>query len=353
MARHGSDFNPHNRFTTIQRQADWEQLEQQEQIELSHLEQPIEFIPDDSQSIVSQNDSPDIPFRYSLNPYRGCIHGCAYCYARPTHEYLGFSAGLDFETKIIFKPQAATLFRNFLSRPGWQCQPIIFSGVTDCYQPAERKFGLTRDCLQVAYDFRQPVGVITKNALVLRDLQLLKQMAQQRLVHVAISLTTLSPDLARDMEPRTSTPAARLRAIHDLSSNGIPVQVMVAPIIPGLNDSSLPQVLQAAREAGATTAGYQVVRLPLTVLPVFQRWLERTQPLKAAAVLELIRSTRDGQLNDAQFGSRMSGQGTMAKQIGDLFRVFVRKLKLSDTLPERDCSQFQVPPANSGQLMLF
>jgi DNA repair photolyase len=260
---------------------------------------------------------------------------------------------LEFETKIIVKRQAASLFREFLSKPSWDAQTVVFSGVTDCYQPAERKFELTLSCLQIAADCRQPVGVITKNALVLRDLDLLRQMSQHRLIHVAISVTTLSPQLARDMEPRTSTPVARLRAIQMLADAGVPVQLMVAPIIPGLNDSEIPAILQAGRQAGALVAGYQVLRLPLSVLPVFEQWLRRTQPLKAEAVLGKIRSTRDGQLSDSTFGRRMSGQGVYAQQIKSTFEVFRRKLGYHEQLPARDASQFCPPQPKSGQLMLF
>ncbi len=352
--RHGSNINPDNRFNSIHRSADYEHLDAED---LAALEDdprvPIQYISDSSQSIVSENDSPDIPFRFSLNPYRGCIHGCSYCYARPTHEYLGFSAGLDFETKIVVKEQAACLFREFLRRKTWQPEPIAFSGVTDCYQPAERHFELTRACVEIALQCRQPIGIITKNALVLRDLDLLTEMAKQRLVHVAISVTTLDPKLAREMEPRTSTPAARIRAISELTQAGVPVRMMVAPIIVGLNDSEIPAILQAGKEAGAISAGYQLLRLPWTVLPVFEEWLHRTQPLKAEAVLSKIKSTRDGKMNDATFGRRMSGQGVFAEQVKAIFQLFQRKLGFTDELPERDCSRFEPPLPESGQLRLF
>lgn len=351
--RHGSNINPPNRFERVHQEVDWEHLQWDQEFLDQQSGAEIQYIDDSSQSIVSENESPDIPFRYSLNPYRGCIHGCAYCYARPTHEYLGFSAGLEFETKIIVKRQAASLFRQFLSKPSWDAQTIVFSGVTDCYQPAERNFELTRSCLQVAANCRQPVGVITKNALVLRDLDLLRRMSQHRLIHVAISVTTLNSQLARDMEPRTSTPVARLRAIQMLADAGVPVQLMVAPIIPGLNDSEIPAILQAGRQAGALIAGYQVLRLPLSVLPVFEQWLRRTQPLKAEAVLNKIRSTRDGQLSDSTFGRRMSGQGVFAQQIKSTFEVFRRKLGYHEQMPARDASQFCPPQPKSGQLRLF
>lgn len=351
--RHGSNIDPPNRFASVHQEPDWEHLQWDQEVLDQQGSAEIQYIDDSSQSIVSENESLDIPFRYSLNPYRGCIHGCAYCYARPTHEYLGFSAGLEFETRIIVKRQAADLFRRFLRKPAWDAQTIVFSGVTDCYQPAERKFELTRSCLQIAADCRQPLGVITKNALILRDLDLLRQMSERRLIHVAVSLTTLNQQLARDMEPRTSTPAARLRAIETLAAAGVPVQLMVAPIIPGLNDSEIPAILAAGRKAGALVAGYQVLRLPLTVLPVFEQWLRRTQPLKADAVLSKIRSTRDGQLSDSTFGRRMSGHGVFAQQIKSTFEVFRRKLGYDDQLPPRDASQFCPPLPESGQMRLF
>jgi DNA repair photolyase len=352
--RHGSNINPHNRFNHVHQESDWEQLEEEEQATLLGApRQSIEYIYDSSKSLISENQSPDIPFRFSLNPYRGCIHGCAYCYARPTHEYLGFSAGLVFETKIVVKEQAPELFREFLRRPNWQPEPIVFSGVTDCYQPAEKQFQLTRACIEIALQCKQPIGIITKNALILRDLDLLSEMAKLRLVHVAVSITTLDKALARDMEPRTSTPIARLRAIEQLSAAGVPVRLMVAPIIVGLNDSEIPTILHSGKEAGAVAAGYQLLRLPLSVLPVFEEWLHRVLPGKAENVLSKIRSTRDGKMNDAEFGRRMSGQGVFADQVRGLFKLFTTKYGFADDLPQRDCSAFEPPLPQSGQLRLF
>jgi DNA repair photolyase len=292
-------------------------------------------------------------FRYSVNPYRGCQHGCAYCYARPTHEYLGFSAGLDFETRIIVKHDAPELLRDFLSRPSWQPEEIVFSGVTDCYQPAERQFRLTRQCLAVALECRQPIGIVTKNALVVRDLDLLREMASLGLVQVNVSVTTLDAELARVMEPRTSIPAARLRAMQALSGAGVPVRVLVAPVIPGLNDPEIPAILEAAQAAGARSAAYVLLRLPLTVEPVFLQWLDRTQPLKAARVRQHIRATRAGKLSDSQWGRRMVGSGPVADQIKKMFRVFVKKLKLDAGLPPLNFSLFRPPTPHSGQLRLF
>ena len=349
--RHGSRIDPPNRFERVQQTPDLEHLEWDREYLDERLERAIEYLPDDSQSLVSENDSPDVPFRYSVNPYRGCAHGCAYCYARNTHEYLGLNAGLDFETKILVKHDAPALLRKFLARRSWQPEPITFSGVTDCYQPAERRFQLTRGCLEVAAECRQPIGIITKNALVVRDLDLLAPMAAMNLVQVNLSVTTLDAELARTMEPRTSIPQARLRAMRLLADAGVPVRVMAAPIIPGLNDHEIPAILAAAKEAGAAGAGYVLLRLPLTVEPVFREWLARTQPLKAEKVEAYIRRTRGGKLSEAAWGKRMRGAGPIADQINALFKVFIRKLNFPG-LPAQDCSQFR-PPQTSGQMTLF
>ncbi len=313
----------------------------------------IEYIPDSSKTIVAQNNSPDVPFRYSVNPYRGCIHACSYCYARSSHEYLGYNAGLDFETKIVVKHQAPALFRDFLARDVWKPEPIVFSGVTDCFQPAERQFRLTRECLEVAMECHQPIGIVTKNALVLRDLEILQGMAANQLVHVFVSVNSLDAQLARDMEPRTSIPAARIRTIRMLADAGVPVGVMVAPIIPGLNDSEVPSVLKAASDAGATVASYVLLRLPSTVEPVFKEWLERTQPLKAERVLGLVRETREGKLSSSTWGERMVGTGTIADQIRQMFGLFKQKLGLDRKLPPQNCSSFRPPVPSSGQRRLF
>ena len=349
----GSQLDPPNRFEHVHREADWEQLEGDAEWLAEASRVTAEYLPDASQSIVSENDSPDVPFRYSVNAYRGCSHGCSYCYARPGHEYLGLNAGIDFETKILVKHEAPALLRAFLARPKWQPEPITFSGVTDCYQPAERELRLTRGCLDVAWEARQPVSIITKNALVVRDLDLLGPMAAARLVHVYLSVTTLDAELARVMEPRTSTPAARLRAVRALTVAGVPVGVMVAPIIPGLNDSEIPAILAAAAEAGALRAGYVMLRLPLTVEPVFFEWLERTQGDRKAAIEGAIRSVRGGALSRSKFGERMRGTGARAEQIGQMFRTFVKKHGLDGKLPEYDLTQFRRPVEADGQLRLF
>lgn len=351
--RHGSQIDPPNRFETVHRVADLEQVEWDDEYLHGRTNRKIEYLADDSKSIVAENDSPDLNFRYSVNPYRGCAHGCAYCYARPYHEYLGLNAGLDFETKIFVKHNAPNLLREFLARDAWRPEVIAFSGVTDCYQPAERDFRLTRDCLEVAAEANQPIGIVTKNALVVRDADILGPMAEQNQAVVNISLTTLDPELARAMEPRTSIPTARLRAIRELTQAGVPVRVMAAPIIPGLNDSELPSLLEAAAGAGAVSASYILVRLPLTVEPVFREWLERTQPTKRNRIEGLIRQTRDGELNDSNFGNRMRGAGNIAGQIRSIFQVFAKKHGLSRRLPPLDFSRFRPPLAKSGQMRLF
>lgn len=351
--RHGSGIDPPNRFESVVRERDLEHLEWDQEYLRSVSTRHVEYVVDDSRSIVSENDSPDVPFRYSLNPYRGCAHGCAYCYARPTHEYLGYNAGLDFETRILVKPDAPKLFCEFLARPGWQPEAITFSGVTDCFQPAEREFRLTRQCLEVARDCRQPIGIVTKNALIVRDLDVLAPMARDNLVHAYLSITTLSAELARDLEPRTSTPAARLQAVRLLAEAGVPVGVMVAPVIPGLNDSEIPSILEQARDAGARTASSVLLRLPLTVEPVFREWLQRARPLEADKVLSRVRQTRSGQLNCSDWGERMTGSGEIADQIQRLLRVFKRKLGLDSPFPALDCSQFRAPGNAPRQLRLF
>jgi len=349
----GTNLAPPNRFVAERQEADYEQLAADDELLADERTVPTLFLPDNSATIIRENDSPDIPFRFSINPYRGCEHGCAYCYARPTHETLGMNAGIDFETKILVKHDAAGLLRKELNRKGWPAEPIMIAGVTDCYQPAERRFKLTRGILEVLLESRQPVCMITKNSLVCRDLDLLAPMAERRLVSVALSITTLDAELARTLEPRTATPAAKLRAIRELSAAGIPVRVMVAPIIPGLNDAEIPAVLAAAKEAGAIGAGYVMLRLPLNVAPVFTHWLRTHRPLAAERVEGLIREMRGGKLNDSQFGSRMRGKGTYADSIQQTFDLFVHKLGLDAPWEPLDSSQFRPPKLPGGQLRLF
>ncbi len=349
----GSTLRPPNRFGETHAEADLEQVEQDDEYLAALARVPTTYHPDASRSIISENDSPDLPFRYSLNPYRGCQHGCAYCYARPTHEYLGLNAGIDFETQIFYKPDAPRLLRDWLARDRYQPDTIMMSGVTDCYQPAEREYQLTRGCLEVAVEAWQPLAIVTKNALITRDLDLLRELAARRLVGVAISVTTLDPQLQRTLEPRTSSPSARLRTIEELSRAGIPTRVMAAPVIPGLTDHELPSILKAAAEAGAQGAGYILLRLPLTVQPVFLDWLQRTQPTKAERVESAIRDTRDGRLNSARFGERFRGRGLLAEQLAQTFRVFTHKYGLNAPSMDFDTTCFRPPIPASGQLRLF
>ncbi|RPH30032.1 PA0069 family radical SAM protein, partial [bacterium] len=273
----GASFNPPNRFEQLQ----YQPLEVELDYENERPPFRTQFYDDTSRSILAKNDSPDISFTYSINPYRGCEHGCVYCYARPSHEYLGFSAGLDFESKIMVKRNAPSLLEEALRRKSWIPQTVTISGNTDCYQPAERLFRLTRGCLEVFLRFRNPAGIITKNALILRDMDLLQEMARLNIVHVLISMITLDPDLVRKMEPRTATPAARLNAIHELAQHGIPVGLNLAPVIPGLTDQEIPALLKAAADNGATAAAFSPVRLPGAVEPLFIEWISRTFPDRA------------------------------------------------------------------------
>jgi DNA repair photolyase len=308
-----------------------------------------QFFRDATRTIIASNDSPDVGFTHSVNPYRGCEHGCSYCYARPFHEYLGLSAGLDFETKIMVKEDAPALLRRELRAKSWTPTTISFSGVTDCYQPIERKLQLTRRCLEVCAEFRNPVGIVTKNALVTRDADVLADLARDKSAVVFLSITTLDADLAGKLEPRASRPAARLAAVETLSKAGVPVGVMTAPIIPGLTDHELPALLTAARDAGAEFAGYTALRLPYAVAPLFEAWLDRHAPLQKEKVLTRIREMRGGRLNESKFGDRMRGEGEWAEVLRDLFRMTCRRLGLNRTKPELSTAAFQRP----GERSLF
>lgn len=284
-----------------------------------------QFFDDHSRTVLTENDSPDVGFRLSVNPYRGCEHGCAYCYARPTHEFLGLSAGMDFETKIFVKHEAPALLRKALLRDSYACEAINLSGVTDCYQPAERRFALTRACLEVLSEFKNPFTVITKNRLVLRDLDVIGPMARSGLAAVFVSVTSLDPSLTEILEPRTSRPAARLDAIRQLSEAGVPVGVMASPILPGINDHELPSILAAASDAGARHAGFTPVRLPLAVAPLFEEWLGNHFPDRKERVLNRIRGMRGGRLNDPGFRSRMRGTGEFAELLSQMFHAACRR----------------------------
>jgi DNA repair photolyase len=301
------------------------------------------FLKDVSRSLITTNDSPDVGFDASINPYRGCEHGCIYCYARPTHEYLGFSAGLDFETRIMVKEDAPDLLRRQLSAPHWQPKVLGISGVTDPYQPIERHLQLTRRCLQVLAEFRNPAIIITKNRLVTRDIDVLAELAEHKAASVLVSVTTLEGGLARILEPRATQPAGRLAGIAELARAGIPVGVLVAPVIPGLTDHEMPRILQAAREAGAGGAGYVLLRLPLAVAPLFEDWLERHFPEKKSKVLGRIRSLRGGKLNDSRFGSRMCGEGELADVLKEMFTIACRKAGFHGRGPELSTAAFRRP----------
>ncbi|MGE5346046.1 MAG: PA0069 family radical SAM protein [Acidithiobacillales bacterium] len=344
----GASGNTPNRFERL-RYANDVDPEAAEDADTPSLK--TEFFREASRTILATNDSPDIPFEVSLNPYRGCEHGCAYCYARPTHEYLGLSAGLDFESRILVKEDAPGLLRKELSSPRWRPRTVALSGVTDPYQPIERTLRLTRRCLQVFLDFRNPVGVVTKGDLVVRDADLLSQLAVFGAASVALSIATLDEALARAMEPRAPTPRSRLEAIRALASAGIPVAVYAAPVIPGLTDHEIPAILAAARDAGARTAGWVPLRLPFAVAPLFVEWLERCVPLRKEKVLSRLRDLRGGRLNDPDFGSRMRGEGVWADQIADFFRISAKKSGLAGRCPELSTAAFRVPPG--PQLSLF
>ncbi len=310
------------------------------------------FFRDASHSVIARNDSPDVGFTHSLNPYRGCEHGCTYCYARPTHEYLGFSAGLDFETRIMVKRDAPELLRRELASPRWAPAPIAMSGVTDAYQPAERRLRITRGCLEVLTEFRNPVAVVTKGHLVTRDADLLGELAGYGAAAVFLSITSLDAGLQRKLEPRAASPARRLDALRKLSDAGVPVGVLVAPTIPGLNDHELPAILEAAAAAGATRAGFVPLRLPHGNAELFEAWLETHYPGRRGKVMGRIREMRGGKLNDPRFGTRMRGEGEYADQLRALFHVSCRRLGLNLERLELSTAAFRRPDPG-GQLGLF
>lgn len=303
-------------------------------------------------TIISSNKSPDVPFTYSINPYRGCEHGCTYCFARPTHAYLNLSPGLDFETRLFAKVNAAECFERELARPGYVCETISIGTNTDPYQPVEREWKVMRSVLEVAARYNQPLGIVTKNALIERDLDILEPMARKGLVAAFISVTTLDHDIARRMEPRASAPARRIQAIQRLTSAGVPVGVMFAPVIPFLTDAALESVLEAAAHAGATQAGYILLRLPYEVKDLFRDWLDHHFPLKAAHVMSRVHAMRDGKDNDPQFGSRMRGKGEFAEFLGKRFRIACTRFGLKPNARQLDVSQFRRPSLD-GQLDMF
>jgi DNA repair photolyase len=336
----GARSNPQNRFEKI----------------AIELEEPgpervaTELLRDGSKSIIAYNDSPDVGFDASLNPYRGCEHGCIYCYARPTHEYLGFSAGIDFESRIMVKENAPELLRRELSSRLWKPQSLAMSGVTDPYQPVERKLEITRRCLAVLAEFRNPVGVITKNALVTRDIDHLAALAGHGAAAVYLSITTLDPEVARIMEPRASHPRDRLEAVARLAAAGIPVGVMVAPVVPAITDHEMPSILEAAAEAGAQSAGYVMMRLPGAVAGLFEGWLEEHFPDRKDKVMNRVREMRGGKVYDPSFGSRMRGEGIYADQMRATFETFKRRYGLDRPRPELSTAAFRRP---GEQMSLF
>lgn len=349
----GAPANPKNRFEPLERvglevddtgrsEADGGEIDRGPRTTL---------LRDATRAILARNDSPDLGFSASVNPYRGCEHGCIYCYARPTHEYLGFSAGLDFESKILVKTEAPALLRAALASPKWMPQVIALSGVTDAYQPSERRLGITRGCLGVLAEYRNPVFIITKNFLVTRDLDLLSELAKHRAAAVMMSITTLDGSLARVMEPRASHPGKRLEAVARLAQAGIPVGVNLAPVIPGLTDEEIPALVQAAKDAGARFAGMQPVRLPHGVKDLFSEWLGMHFPQRREKVLNRIRDMRGGKLNDSRFGARMQGEGLFAEQMWQLFALACRKADLSMHRPVLSVRAFRREPR--GQLALF
>ncbi len=303
-----------------------------------------ELIPDRSKTVIARNDSPDVPFDRSVNPYRGCEHGCIYCFARPTHAYLGYSPGLDFETRIVFKPEAARLLREEIGKRSYDPAPLALGSNTDPYQPAEAELRITRAILEVLRDARHPVAIVTKSAMILRDLDVLAPMAEEGLASAMVSITTLDGGLARSMEPRAAAPARRLAAVRALAAEGVPVGVLASPMIPGLNDPELETILEAARDAGARFAGTILLRLPHELKDLFTEWIEKRYPTKAPRVLALIRQTRGGELNSADFGERMRGTGPWAELLGKRFRVAKARLGFGEPPPFRT-DLFQRPGA--------
>jgi DNA repair photolyase len=341
----GAADNPANRFALLH-------YERDPDVPPDETPAPAtQFLRDNARSIIAHNDSPDVGFSASINPYRGCEHGCPYCYARPTHEYLGFSAGLDFETKILVKEDAPELLRRELASPKWQPQTVAVCGVTDAYQPVERRLRLTRRCLKVFAEFRNPVAVVTKNHLVTRDRDLLAELAAHQAAAVFVSVTTLDSELARKLEPRATQPAGRLAAIAELARAGVPVGVMVAPVVPGLTDHELPAILAAAAKAGARCAGFVLLRLPGAVAGLFDDWLRRHFPERRDKVLGRLRDMRGGVLNDPRFGERMRGRGELAEQIRALFHLACRRAGIAGRFPPLSPAAFRRP--GGTQRLLF
>jgi DNA repair photolyase len=356
--RRGAGLNPGNRFETVRLHVLGEELDRQwierqnEDGSSNRVERQVFF--DRTHRIINQvSKTADVPFDWTLNPYRGCEHGCIYCFARPYHEYLGFSSGLDFETKLMAKPDAPRLLQQELASPGWKPEPIVMSAITDIYQPIEHKMRIARQCLEVLADCGQPVTTMTKSALVLRDADLWSRLAAMNAGRVTITLVTLDADLARKLEPRASSPAGRLRAIRELTAAGVPVSVNIAPIIPGLTDTELPRILQAVAEAGARRAAWVLLRLPYQLKDLFLDWLQRSvHPDRARKVESLIRQSRGGKLYQASYPNRRRGQGPIVEQLAQTFDVFTRKYGLNRDIRPLSTAHFRRPEAN-GQMRLF
>ena len=345
----GAGLNRSGRFEKDQREVfddGWETLD-----ELPPLKTTVQE--EKARTIITRNSSPDISFDRSINPYRGCEHGCVYCFARPTHAYVGLSPGLDFETKLFAKPNAAELLERELGRPGYQPRTIAIGTNTDPYQPVERRYRLMREILEVLEKTNHPVGIVTKSALVLRDVDILSRMAEKGLAKVALSVTSLDKDIARTLEPRASAPHRRLAAIKGLSEAGIPVSVMMAPVIPALTDSEIEAILEAAAENGAGEAGYILLRLPLEVSELFRDWLLRNRPDRYRHVMNILRSMRGGKDYDAEWGQRMKGQGPYAQQIGQRFTLAARRLGLNQRRRKLTTELFSAPQTGGVQLSLF
>ena len=346
----GATINPEGRFESRVRESIDDGWDTQPDEELPKLETTV--TEEIAKSIIARNESPDVGFSQSINPYRGCEHGCVYCYARPTHAYLNLSPGLDFETKLFAKVNAAELLREELARPGYQCDVIALGANTDPYQPIEREYRITRQILEVLAECEHPLGIATKSSMVERDLDLLAPMAQKRLASVFISVTTLDHEIARRLEPRATAPQRRLQTLKTLSEAGVPCGVLVAPVIPFLTDSTVEKVLEAAREAGATMAGYVLLRLPYEVKDLFKAWLEEHYPLKASHVMNRVRDMRGGKEYESEFGSRMRGEGEFADLLAKRFKVACERLGFNRDRKPLDTARFR-PPQMGGQLALF
>ncbi|MDQ3051603.1 MAG: PA0069 family radical SAM protein [Bacteroidota bacterium] len=345
----GAQLNTKNRFEKTERV-----LEHMEGIdELPDLDHKTQILLEYPKKLLNRNESPDLPFVYSLNPYQGCEHGCIYCYARNAHQYWGYSAGLDFEQKIIAKPNAAEVLRKQYLNKNYIPESTTLSGNTDCYQPVERKLKITRSLLEVFHEFRHPVGIITKNNLILRDVDILSEMAKLNLVHVMISITSLKEDLRLAMEPRTATAANRLKVVKTLNDAGIPTGVMTAPIIPGLNSDEIPDLVKAAADHGAMALGYTIVRLNGSVKEIFHDWLFKSFPDAAHKIWNHVEACHGGQANDSRFGTRMKGEGKIAESINQLFKLSVKRFMDGRKFPEFDYSLFRRPGANSQLALDF